>query len=97
MGKTVNAERRESPLQRSINSGYVSDNIRKYLTEIYDELVERNSQSWDKEFIKNMLMHKKKLTDKQIEQLSRILGYKVLEEEYPGGICDILNSIDTLT
>jgi len=73
-------------LREKINDGFVTEEIRDLLLEELEEFSKFYPNSWDKRFTENMIHYRKKLTDKQISQIERILQEPILNEEHPNGI-----------
>ena len=73
-------------LREKIHERKITDEIRGFLLKELDELEKYHPNSWDKKFTENMITFRNKLSDKQIEQLERILQSPIFEEEYPDNL-----------
>jgi len=72
-------------LRDKIKDGFVTEEIRDHLLNELEEISKFYPNSWDKRFTENILHYRKRLTDKQISQIERILQEPILNEEYPNG------------
>ena len=81
-------------IREIINKGYITEYLSELLREKYNIYKVSYPNSWDREFIENMLGYRKKLSNRQINQLERILGDKIFDQEFPGGLPDILKSLN---
>lgn len=83
-------EKFKSRLKDNLRKGYVDQAIKLLLIEKLDEIIKLYPDSWDRTFLSDIIHYNKKLTEKQIDQLERILGDRIFEEEHPGGINELL-------
>ena len=60
-------------LSRMISSGYITDEIRDILAKELLTLRVRNPNSWDRQFVESLITRKKPLSEKQKDQLHRVL------------------------
>jgi cell wall assembly regulator SMI1 len=86
MNNVITFPNKVKTLREKIHDGKITNEIKILLLKELDQLTQYHPDSWDKKFTENMLTYKNKLTDKQINQLERILQDPILEEEYPNGI-----------
>jgi len=81
--------------RENIESGYLTPEIIQALCETQKVLCQNYPNSWDVKFISSLLDRNqsgRKLSEKQIVQMERILQDWLFDEEYPNGMSFLFSS-----
>lgn len=84
-------------IREEIRKGYTTEYLSKLLRDKYGVSKIKYPNSWDTKFLCDILSYKDRLSAKQIDQIERILGDEIFEQEYPNGIDDLINAIEIIT